>query len=63
MRRRVAELQAAVATQTQSGNRMLTATAHGEFAGIVMIMAKLTSTEMSHMMAKLSLDLIGDGAF
>jgi alkylation response protein AidB-like acyl-CoA dehydrogenase len=63
IRQRLAEIQAYVATQTHSGNRMLTATAHGEFAGIVMIMAKLTSTEMSHMMAKLALDLIGDGAF
>ncbi|MBW2286295.1 MAG: acyl-CoA dehydrogenase family protein [Deltaproteobacteria bacterium] len=63
IRQRLAEIQAYVATQTHSGSRMLTATAHGEFAGIVMIMAKLTSTEMSHMMAKLALDLIGDGAF
>jgi len=63
IRQRLGEIQAYVATQTHSGNRMLTATAHGEFAGIVMIMAKLTSTEMSHMMAKLALDLIGDGAF
>ena len=41
---------------------MLTATARGEFAGIVMMMAKINSTNIGHMIAKLSLDLIGDSA-
>jgi alkylation response protein AidB-like acyl-CoA dehydrogenase len=62
VRQRLAEIQAYVATQTYSSHRMLTATSKGEFAGIVMIMAKLTATELGHMMAKLALDLIGDGA-
>jgi alkylation response protein AidB-like acyl-CoA dehydrogenase len=63
IRQRLAEVQGYVATQTYSGHRMLTATAHGEFAGIVMMMAKINATNIGHMMAKLALDLIGDGAF
>jgi alkylation response protein AidB-like acyl-CoA dehydrogenase len=62
VRQRLAEIQAYVATQTYSGHRMLTATARGEFAGIVMMMAKINSTNIGHMIAKLSLDLIGDSA-
>jgi hypothetical protein len=41
---------------------MLTATARGEFAGIIMMMAKINSTNIGHMIARLALDLIGDGA-
>jgi hypothetical protein len=41
---------------------MLTATGRGEFAGVVMMMAKINSTNIGHMIAKLALDLIGDGA-
>ena len=63
VRQRLAEIQGYVATQTYSGHRMLTATERGEFAGVVMMMAKINSTNIGHMMAKLSLDLIGDGAF
>jgi alkylation response protein AidB-like acyl-CoA dehydrogenase len=62
IRQRLAEIQGYVATLTYSGHRMLTATARGEFAGIVMMMAKINSTNIGHMMAKLALDLIGDGA-
>jgi alkylation response protein AidB-like acyl-CoA dehydrogenase len=62
VRQRLAEIQGYVATQTWSGKRMLTATARGEFAGIVMMMAKINSTNIGHRMAKLALDLIGDGA-
>jgi alkylation response protein AidB-like acyl-CoA dehydrogenase len=61
IRQRLAEIQGYVATLTWSGNRMLTATVRGEFAGIVMMMAKINSTNIGHMMAKLALDLIGDG--
>jgi alkylation response protein AidB-like acyl-CoA dehydrogenase len=63
VRQRLAEIQGYVATQTYSGHRMLTATERGEFAGVVMMMAKINSTNIGHMMAKLALDLIGDGAF
>ena len=63
VRQRLAEIQGYVATQTYSGHRMLTATARGEFPGVVAMMAKINSTNIGHMMAKLSLDLIGDGAF
>jgi len=62
IRQRLAEIQACVATQVYSSHRMLTATARGEFAGIVMMMAKINSTNIGHMMAKLALDLIGDAA-
>jgi alkylation response protein AidB-like acyl-CoA dehydrogenase len=62
IRQRLAEIQAYVAAQTYSGHRMLTATRKGEFAGIVMIMAKISATELGHRVAKLALDLIGDGA-
>jgi len=62
IRRCLAEVQGYVATLTYSGYRMLTATAHGEFAGPVMMMAKINSTNIGHMIAKLALDLIGDGA-
>jgi alkylation response protein AidB-like acyl-CoA dehydrogenase len=62
IRRRLAEIQAYVATLTYSGHRMVTATAHGEFAGPVMMMAKINSTNIGHRIAKLALDLIGDGA-
>jgi alkylation response protein AidB-like acyl-CoA dehydrogenase len=63
VRQRLAEIQGYVATQTYSGHRMLTATVRGEFAGVVMMMAKLNSTNIGHMMAQLALDLIGDSAF
>jgi alkylation response protein AidB-like acyl-CoA dehydrogenase len=62
VRQRLAEIQGYVATQTYSGHRMLTATGRGEFAGVVMMMAKINSTNIGHMIAKLALDLIGDGA-
>ena len=62
VRQRLAEIQGYVATQTYSGHRMLTATARGEFAGIIMMMAKINSTNIGHMIARLALDLIGDGA-
>jgi len=63
VRQRLTEIQAYVAAQTYSGHRMLTSTARGEFAGIVMMMAKIHATNIGHLMAKLALDLIGDGAF
>ncbi|MFQ5418012.1 MAG: acyl-CoA dehydrogenase family protein [Myxococcota bacterium] len=62
VRQQLAEIQGYVATQTWSGKRMLTATARGEFAGIVMMMAKINSTNIGHRAARLALDLIGDGA-
>jgi alkylation response protein AidB-like acyl-CoA dehydrogenase len=62
VRQRLAEIQGYVATQTYSGHRMLTSTARGEFPGVVAMMAKINSTNIGHMIAKLALDLIGDGA-
>jgi alkylation response protein AidB-like acyl-CoA dehydrogenase len=62
IRQRLAEIQGYVGTQVYSGHRMLTCIARGEMPGIDALMMKINSTNIGHMISKLALELIGDGA-
>jgi len=61
IRRRLAELEGYVMAHKYSGYRLLTHSARGQDAGIMQSMNKLFTTNFGHEIAKLSLDLIGDG--
>jgi alkylation response protein AidB-like acyl-CoA dehydrogenase len=61
IRKRIAELEGYVLAHKYSGYRLLTLSARGQEAGIMQAMNKLFTTNFGHEVAKLSLDLIGDG--
>ncbi|MBW2281108.1 MAG: acyl-CoA dehydrogenase family protein, partial [Deltaproteobacteria bacterium] len=61
IRRRLAELEGYVMAHKYSGYRLLTHSARGQDPGIMQSMNKLFTTNFGHEIAKLSLDLIGDG--
>jgi alkylation response protein AidB-like acyl-CoA dehydrogenase len=62
IRQRLAELEGYISAHEYSGYRQLTCAARGEDPGPVSLMNKLVSTNIQGMVAKLSLDLVGDGS-
>ncbi len=61
VRKRLAELEGYVLAHKYSGYRLLTLSARGQDPGIMQSMNKLFTTNFGHEIARLSLDLIGDG--
>jgi alkylation response protein AidB-like acyl-CoA dehydrogenase len=62
VRQRLAELEGYVWAHQCSGLRQLTASAKGEDAGLLTVMAKLYATEIAHEISRIAIDLIGDDA-
>jgi alkylation response protein AidB-like acyl-CoA dehydrogenase len=60
LRDRLARLQARVLTQKYHGLRMLTARVKGEPPGVAGLVAKLTGCEISHQIAALAIDSMGE---
>jgi len=60
VRQRIAQLEGHVLAHKYSGYRQLSKDAKGEDAGILNLMVKLISTNISDSVSKISLDLIGD---
>ncbi len=60
IRQRLAEIEGYVRAHEYSGYRQMTRNARNEDPGIIQMMNKLNSTNISHMVSKLALDLLGD---
>ena len=60
VRQRLAEIEGYVRAHEYSGFRQLTVNARGDNPGIIQMMNKLNSTNISHRVSKLALDLLGD---
>lgn len=62
VRQRLAELEGYVWAHQCSGFRQLTASAKGEEAGLLAVIAKLYATEIGHRVSQIAIDLLGDDA-
>jgi alkylation response protein AidB-like acyl-CoA dehydrogenase len=62
IRQQLAQIEGYVASHLYSSYRQLTLTARGQSTGLAGMMNKLSSTNIGHRIAKLSLELLGDGA-
>jgi len=60
VRQRLAEIEGYVQAHQYSGYRQLTRNARNQDPGIIQLMNKLNSTNISHKVSKLALDLLGD---
>ena len=60
IRQRLSTLEGYIRSHQYSGYRQLTKDAAGESVGILSMMNKIISTNIGHMVASLSLDLLGD---